>query len=485
MIVNQSLNTGIFPNKLKIAKVIPVYKKDDETCIENYRPISILPAISKIIEKVIYLQIHKHFLDNNLYFSSQYGFRESHSTELAILEVVDRITYDMDKGKTPINIFMDLSKAFDSINHEILLEKLNMYGLKGVSLSLIQNYLYNRKQYVQIGDIKSELLPITTGVPQGSILGPLFFIIYINDISFSSQLFKFIIYADDTTLYTALQYDKDFSTQSEAMLNMELQKISRWIKLNKLSLNISKTKCMMFHRTQKKIVPPTLHIDGINLQYVNDFSLLGIKINKNMNWSTHKKYIGKKLIKTTCILSKLRHFLSQDILKLIYNALINSHLNYGILCWGFNCTDIQKIQKRAIRTICNSRYNAHTEPLFKQLHILKVTDILTRKIYKFYYRIQNKIIPEYFSKTFNLTKQTDIHSHNTRNKLYVIPKIKHKFAEFNLRYKLPIELNKNIHNILEKINTHSEFGLSVYIKNYYLSNYSVECQIQHCFICNN
>lgn len=482
IVINHSLDTGIFPERLKIAKVLPVYKKEDETRLENYRPISLLPTFSKIIEKAMYLQIHHHFKTNNLYFTSQYGFRESHSTELAVLEVVDRIVYSMDAGYTPLNVYMDLSKAFDSINHDILIEKLKHYGLSGTSLSLVRNYLSGRTQYVEIGDIQSSLLPIITGVPQGSILGPLFFLIYINDISESSNLFNFINYADDTTLFVTLKYDK-LRTPTDTELNNELNSINRWLISNKLSLNTSKTKCMIFHTPQKKVIPPCLKIEGKTIEYVDQFPLLGITIEKNLSWSAHKKYIGKKISKVTFILSKLRHYLTQGTLKSIYNALINSHLNYGILCWGYNGDDIYKLQKRAIRIISHCKYNAHTQPLYKALRILKFPDVLTRKIYKFYYRLGHNCLPKYFSETLMLNKQKNTHSYNTRNELYILPKIKHKFAEYNIRYQLPLELNRNNVNILQKLQTHSEFGFSVYVKTFLLNAYNETCNLQNCYIC--
>jgi hypothetical protein len=485
IIVNQSIETGIFPDQLKIAKVIPIYKKGEKTLIENYRPISILPTVSKIIEKVIFKQIHQHFQSNDLYHASQYGFRESHSTELAVLEIIDRIVYSMDAGNVPINIFMDMSKAFDTINHKILIEKLKHYGFHGKQLQLIINYFTNRKQYVEIDGNKSSLLPINTGVPQGSILGPLFFIIYINDISISSKIFKFVTYADDTTLILAIKYEnKELYTPIESKINMELQNINVWLKLNKLSLNISKTKCMIFHKPQKKIVKPCIEIENKQIEYVDNFSLLGIIVDKNLNWSAHMTYIGKKISKTNCILMKLRHYLTKPTLKAIYNALINSHLNYGILCWGYNSTHIQKLQKKSIRIICQCEYNAHTEPLFKQLYILKVSDILIRKLYKFYFKLYNHHIPKYYLQTQFLFIQSQSHSYNTRNAIYTKPKISHKFTEFTLRYQLPSELNKKIDDILEKTKTHSEFGFSAYVKNYIISKYKTDCNIPNCYNCN-
>ena len=206
LITNQILTTGIFPDKLKTAKVIPIYKKGDKTLLCNYRPISILPAISKVVETIIYDQPDSILKRHKLMYDSQYGFRKEHSTEFEALELIDRISTRMDNKEILINIYLDMSKTFDTLDQSILIDKLEFYGVKVVALHLLNNYLTNRNEYV-------ELLHISTGVPQGSILGPLFSIIYINDFAQSSPKFNFIMYADDTTLSSTLdsfaQYSKN------------------------------------------------------------------------------------------------------------------------------------------------------------------------------------------------------------------------------------------------------------------------------------
>ena len=200
IIINQMIETGVYPEKFKISKITPIYKKNERTNIANYRPISLLPTLSKIFERVIHTQLYTYFDENKLLSEQQYGFREKHSTELAAVKLVDYINHEMDIGNTPEAIFIDLSKAFDTLNFDILIHKLQFYGLSGNSLALMKSYVTGRMQYVLFNKTKSDLAIITTGIPQGSILGPLLFSIYVNDIINSSDKLQYLLYADDTTL---------------------------------------------------------------------------------------------------------------------------------------------------------------------------------------------------------------------------------------------------------------------------------------------
>ena len=203
-IVNQSLCTGILPDRLKIAKVIPLFKKGDQHVLDNYRPISLLPAIPKVFEKIVYNQLFKYFTDNNLFYTSQYGFRSLHSTELASLELIDIVFQHLDTDQLPLSVFLDLSKAFDTLNHLILLNKLKLYGHSNTPLKWFESYLHGRQQFVDFDGTASNRAMINTGVPQRSILGPLLFIAYMNDIHMASNKFNAILYADDTNLISPL-----------------------------------------------------------------------------------------------------------------------------------------------------------------------------------------------------------------------------------------------------------------------------------------
>ena len=288
---------------------------------------------------------------------------------MAALHVVDEVINDLDKNLVPLNIYLDLSKAFDTLDHNILLHKLQYYGVSEIELTFFKNYLSNRQQYVQMGTIKSTLENIQTGVPQGSILGPLLFFIYINDIPYASKYFKIVTYADDTTLMTRLNLTELRQTnEMTSCINLELNKINEWLKLNRLSLNVVKSKFMMFHMPQKKFSSLLLTIDNTQIERVTTFNFLGITLHENLKWDAHVHHISNKISRVIGIISRLKNYIPAHILLTLYNSLILPHLYYGILMWGYHNTErIFRLQKKAIRVISNSAYNAHSEPLFKSL----------------------------------------------------------------------------------------------------------------------
>jgi len=391
IIINQMLNTGIYPDLLKISKVIPLYKKNDNSVLSNYRPIALLPSVSKIFEKVILLQVTEYLDDNSLLSPNQYGFRKYHSTELASLHLVDYITKRMDERETPLNVYLDLSKAFDTLNHDILLAKLKFYGFTGLSYNLFYTYLLNRKQFVQFNSTNSNLLNIRNGVPQGSVLGPLLFIIYINDLPKSSTIFDFLMYADDTTLYCCI--DKINPIHREQILNDELEKVNYWLTSNKLSINVAKTKYMLFYKSPKCVPNLNIHINNNVVLRVNSFNFLGLHLSSNITWSTHVDTISKKISRVIGLLHKMKYVLPPNILLSLYNSLILPHINYCLLSWGQKHDAILLLQKRAMRSIFSAEYHSHTEPLFKICKSLRVEEIYKTRLLVFYHKLVHNELP--------------------------------------------------------------------------------------------
>ena len=234
---NMSLSSGIYPSNLKTAKVLPIYKKGDSKSLNNYRPISILSTLNKIYEKILYTRLVSYIEKFNIFYKFQFGFRTNHSTEHALIEIVDQIRLSIDKNELTCGIFIDLSKAFDTVNHDILLKKLDHYGIRGNALNLFRSYLKNRKQYTMIENYKSKTSNISCGVPQGSVLGPLFFLLFINDLPNCCPSGKIRIFADDTNVFFHSNNIEDLISNAKSIM---LQ-LNYFFGSNKLTLNTSKS----------------------------------------------------------------------------------------------------------------------------------------------------------------------------------------------------------------------------------------------------
>ena len=491
IIINQMLNTGVFPDLLKISKVIPIYKKEDDTMFSNYRPISLLPSISKIFEKVILEQLATYLDRNNLIYKHQYGFRKNHSTEYASLHIVDYLNYELDKNRTPTNIYLDLSKAFDSLYHDILLNKLQHYGLCDVAQNLLKSYLTNRKQFVQYNEHSSDMKYTHNGVPQGSILGPLLFLIYINDLPNSSNLFNFLMYADDTTLYCCLE---DIASEDKAhTLNIELERVHSWLNANRLTLNVNKTKYMLFcKRRNNHTTELTLRLNNNDIQSVTEFNFLGLYLNSKLNWDTHINVIGKKISRAVGIIKKLQLLLPKTILISLYNALVLPHINYCLLSWGLGSAaeSIFLQQKKAIRAISSASHNAHTEPLFKIYNILKLKDIFNYRLLTFYYNLRHNKVPHYIE-TFLPNTSIAVNRYPIRQARLQPPLYVHEYISKTCKHRLPVYLNSinsNNNELTRIISITDNILLSSYknrVKMCLLESYTYYCDIRNCYICQN
>ena len=265
-------------------------------------------------------------------------------------------------------------------------------------------------------------------------------------------------------------------------INKELCKIDKWLKLNKLSLNTTKSKFIIFHIPQKRVEIPIININNVNIECVANFDFLGVTIDKKLSWNGHTDKISLKLSRCVGILNKLKCFLPQRILLTIYNSMFLPHINYCILAWGYNHQRIFKIQKKVVRIISLSKYNAHTDPLFKHLKLLKMKDIHQIQQLKFYHKLIKNQTPKYFT-SLDLVFNFENHEHNTRQRNYITHRVRHEYANLCVRNSLPYLLNNTDQIILNKTTSHSLHGFAIYIKNSILNTYKDECNIDNCYIC--
>ena len=417
-IINQCLDQGEFPDSLKISKVIPVFKKGNTSIVSNYRPISMVPVLSKIIESVMLKQLIGYFEENELLYDDQFGFRPGRSTTMAMERVVDWILGKLEDKQIAMACAYDLTKAFDCLPHSVIIDKLTFYGVLGKESSLIKSYLSNRQQYVEIEGKSSSLRSVNSGVPQGSILGPFLFILTVNDMP-ASIPDKVVSYADDTTVLKVIK-NNNFDTT-------ELTKLmSNWFSANGLSLNTSKTETVIFRL-------------NTNLNTSEPIKLLGFWLDGKLTWKRHTEEICKTLSKTLYLLRCLRQLLPANALLSAYYGFFHNHLNYGVLLWG-NSAGAKKVfllQKKALRIITSSASTEHCRPIFKKLRILTLASLFVLANIMFM-----------FDKTDKMSTHKDIHAHNTRgNQNIVVPKSRlntttssHIVMSVKLFNKLPSEI---------------------------------------------
>ena len=420
-LINLSVQTGKYPSKLKHAKIIPVYKGDDETDPSNYRPISLVSVLNRIFEKTMYNRLKTYIEDNELLYEAQYGFRENFSTQHAILDIVDTIQTNMDKKMFTCGIFLDFKKAFDTVNHVILLDKLHYYGVRGIVHEWFSSYLANRTQTTHIdNDHISSKKNSVTGVPQGSVLGPLLFLIYINDIYLCSNKLGFYLFADDTNLLYA---DKDLKSL-ETTVNAELKNVCNWLNANKLTINAKKSNFVIFRPRQKRIdhqtcirIPDNNNNGFVLLECKDYVKFLGVLIDKNLTWKPHIDHIASKISKIVGILARIRHHVPFNILLQIYRSLIFPYTLYGIPVWGQAAQrELEKIlilQKRALRLIFFLNNRTHAIPLFLTSNILPVNMLYFETVSAIMHDVSTNSTPCNIRQLF--IHSSDVHVHNTRS----------------------------------------------------------------------
>ena len=332
---NLCMQKGIFPSVMKIGKITPIFKKGCEENLENYRPISTLPLFGKLFEKIIYSRLYSFLTSRGILNENQFGFRKGHSTSHALNFSISEIRKSLVNDEHVIGIFIDLSKAFDTISHSKLLAKLENYGIRGSALSLLTSYLADRTQYTSVLEENSDKLSVKFGVPQGSVLGPLLFLVYINDIMNCSKLGIFVLFADDTNIFIK------GNNLAEALQNANevLKFVQTYMRINELHINMSK--CCFIHFDPRKRANSTindseilLQIDGVPIKQVTSTRFLGIIIDEKLSWKDHIEYLTNKLKCQVGAINRIKDCVPGDLHRDLYYTLFESHLSYGIDVWG-------------------------------------------------------------------------------------------------------------------------------------------------------
>ena len=441
-LLNLSITQGVFPNELKLAKIIPLYKAGNKSSIDNYRPISVLPYFSKLYERIMYNRVIQFIEIKNILYACQFGFRKKHSTGFAISYIVNKIHDGFNNHNCTLGVFLDFSKAFDTVDHSILLQKLEHYGIRGLALSWFKSYLSCKKQFVSINNCCSDYQHITCGVPQGSILGPLLFLLYINDLAYISQKLCFVMFADDSNVFLS------GSNINEMILTMndELLKVTSWLNSNKLSLNVDKSKHIIFSVNNVKPEKNVIINDTV-LEKVTDSKFLGIVIDYKLSWKQHILYVKSKLSKHIAILYKARKVLCCKSLITLYYSFIYPFFTYGLEIWGRSyITEIEslfRLQKKIVRIITSSKYYDHTEPLFASLKLMPLSRLYEYRMIMFLFKYHNSQVPTVLNDIF--LRNSDVHRYNTRNAdSFIVPEFCNEIFKRSFIYNGVVVYNKAI-----------------------------------------
>ena len=466
-----SISEGYFPQELKIAKIIPLYKANDPGKFNNYRPISLLSVFSKILERIMYDRLYNFLIKKKKLYLYQFAFQKFKSTNMALICLQEKLISKLEKGEIGIGIFIDFRKAFDTVDHAILLEKLDHIGIRGQAYNWFKSYLNNRQQFVEFEGTSSFVKYVKCGVPQGSNLGPLLFLFYINDLaSVSEELFA-ILFADDSNFFCT---GKDINTLVNTV-NSELKLIVSWLNANKMSLNVDKTHFMIFKLRAKKISRQNnIVINGCTISEVESKKFLCAIIDSHLTWKLHIDHISSKVAKNIGIIIKARRIFDKDTLHTLYHSFIFPYFNYCIHLWGSTyhsyISKLEVLQKRVIRIIAGVNRREHTKPLFSDLKILTINNLFSYCVGLFMYKHHHGQLPEVLN---IFTKNSEVHGYDTRqadhlqipyfssgigkmsfkfqavkiwNKILTFLKVKIKIGTFKKRLKTFLIKNESINN---------------------------------------
>ena len=431
-IINASLRQGIVPDDWKSARVTPLFKKGKVEDLDSYRPISVLPIVSKLLERAVHTQLGEYLKEHNILSPYQCGFRKAHSTEFAALSLADTIRRNIEQGQLTGALFIDFRKAFDSIDHSVLLNKLSALGIVDHELVWFEDYLHNRNQIVGHQGVYSEAEYLTSGVPQGSILGPLLFVLYVNDLPSVVRNCKILMYADDTVLFYP---DSDVAVIQQK-LNDDLELIGTWLLDNGLFVNTSKTESMLFgtHARLSRVDEFAIFMNGRLIKRVYEFKYLGVVFDECITWKSHSKYILSRAGKRLGMLGRIRNDLTPHCANIVYVSFIRPILEYCDTVWdrcgAGNALSLEKLQRRAARIV------SRIPESDKAMNMLKWPSLQSRRDDNIF-KLVNKCIqgrcPQLFKNYF--TFNSSVHSRVTRqsHKLH-LPRVRTEQAKKSFYY---------------------------------------------------
>ena len=437
-ICNRSLQSGTFPSELGVAKVTCIHKGGDKSNPANYRPISILSSFSKILEKLVEVRLQNYLESNNLFTRNQFGFRRKMGTENAIHSIVSYIHNSFNHNKFVLGVFLDVKKAFDSLDRNILLKKLSYYGISGKEWDWFHSYLSNRRQITVYDGCSSNMKRVDFGVPQGGSISPVLFLLYVNDMPNTSLNCESLLYADDTSLY----FDSQNIDELFNLGNRSLTQYKIWFDANKLTLNAGKTNFIIFHRKQRHL-PTTLSklsIGSSVISEVKQIRFLGVIMDSNLSWNYHISSQARKLAKYVPIMYRARKFCTYRALKLIYNTLVYSNLIYCNSVWGFCKSSAMKplksFQKKILRAMANNSYPS--DELFNRLELLNMNEINKYMIGIFVFKsLQGSVERNIFRRVENIRT-----TRSMANDLLFVPQITNVHSEQSINYRGPIVWNE-------------------------------------------
>ena len=480
---NCCMREGHYPACFKVARVVPVFKAEDPTKFSNYRPVSVLPVLSQVFERILKSRLVQFLGEHEIIIPSQYGFRSGHSTAMAILDMVEKVRSAWGEKNCALGVFIDLKKAFDTVDHGLLLKKLEHYGIRGQTLRILDSYLKDRTQYVCYGGHESDRGPVTCGVPQGSVLGPLFFLIYVNDMVRASKDLELVLFADDTNIFAN---SKD-PTELFKKVNSGLEELSKWFRCNKLTLNLKKTEYIFFEGPHKKgEIKQELKIGNEIIRRVEGARFLGVWVDAKLSWTEHIEKVVSKVGRLVGVIGRASTVLSGTCLRMLYNALVLPHLQYCLMIWGdftegknrSSGESLLKYQKRLVGMIEGTKGRYHADPVFNRLGILKIDDIYKQQLRIHAWQFTKGLLP--MSQASMLCKVRDAHKYGTRasERGLLLYSAQDQRA---IGYRLPKEWEFTPHEVRE---ARSLQGMKSKSKKSFLCQYEkFKCETKDCYVC--